>query len=884
MMTIEEMAAYIKTNAENSGMEQTVRALKLAADLHRGQFREGSEKLPYVVHPLTMACHAISLGFYDDNLISACLLHDVVRDGTVTVESLGMNQETADAIELLNDRDPDYEVGNHHKAEYFLRLRKSRTASLVKLFDRCHNVSTMIRGFSGDRVIEYINETKTYVMPLIEYLLEVYPEDNEALRLIGYHLVSVMEPLDNSQHASALLDSMHEALGSASWRVDYDSDFNITGVEWSDGMARMFGYDNREEFPNTYESFEKRIDPEDMNRLVEYTDSMIKSTENIMTYKYHARKKDGEYRWFRINSEIIRQGNGTPVSCLGVIQDVTDLEAAQNKLQADIDAMKGIHRAMGAGSWTVSFNSEGRVKNCDWDGKCRRLLGYGTDDYFDDSVAGWKTHVHPDDLKRVHESFMKALKDEASMKAMDGEYRLITKDGSTKWFHITGKLSRNESGRPDIMYGIMIASIMHDEMTGIFNRQAFELYASLYLKRFPDTEFAFVISDINDFKTINSIYGEKTGDEVLKLAARSCYNYTIGNNGLAGHYGADRFVTLIPVEHLPSAEELNRQIAKASKSVPVDNFQIKIGIYMYVDRSLSIRRICDRAMLAMKSIKKNTERNVAYYDGPLAQRHKHELMMESAFQNAIEDGEFTAFYQPKIDPYTGRISGAEALVRWRMRDGSFISPGEFIPIFEGDGHIEALDKYIFGLVVDLQKKRMNAGLPLLPVSVNMSRVTLHREGAVSYYAEMLKRSGISPELIPVEITESASVVNQQTEELTRSLKKYGFTLHMDDYGTGYSSLKNLGNLPFDVIKIDKSMVDDIGNARAEILLKHTIQAIHELGMAIVAEGVETAEQVEFLKNQGVESIQGYYYSRPVPQEDFEEMLAKDCRAGAGSGK
>lgn len=249
-----------------------------------------------------------------------------------------------------------------------------------------------------------------------------------------------------------------------------------------------------------------------------------------------------------------------------------------------------------------------------------------------------------------------------------------------------------------------------------------------------------------------------------------------------------------------------------------------------------------------------------------------EKEIESSFDEAIQEREFEIWYQPKYNPKNNKIIGAEALVRWKRSNGELVSPGKFIPVFEKTGLIRELDEYVFRAVCYQQKYWLQKFGRIVPVSVNLSRASLYYESVVYRYKSIVDEVGVSPEFVPVEITETATVNNDNIRMMTEQFHQAGFPLHMDDFGTGYSSLSTLNMMKFDTLKLDKSLIDYIGNYGGERLLHHTIALAKELGLHVTAEGVEQEEQVEFLKKLDCDSIQGYYYAKPMPGNLFEERI------------
>ena len=421
-----------------------------------------------------------------------------------------------------------------------------------------------------------------------------------------------------------------------------------------------------------------------------------------------------------------------------------------------------------------------------------------------------------------------------------------------------------------------LSAIEYDELTGLYTRQAFYHHAKTLINFRSDKKFHVLVADIHNFKLVNSIYGEKMGDQVLEYLAK-VFSGHIGD-GLLARYGSDQFICLVCGDVDLSLDLVEQRVRKITEKAPIPNLVIKYGMYQNADISQPLTIICDRAFTAMKSIQYSYERNVATYDGSMSQKHIREMMMENEFESAIEKEEFVIWYQPKYDVKTERIEGAEALVRWKKSDGTMIPPGEFIPLFERNGLIVRLDEYVFRKVCQIQRERMERGERVLPVSVNLSRATLHHEGIVERYAQIIYDSQVPFETVPIELTETAALYSIQIQGLTEKMVDVGFLLHMDDFGSGYSSMTSLNVLPFRVLKLDKALIDFIGNSRGDQVIQHTIALAHGLGMKVLAEGVEVKEQVEFLRTMECDEIQGFYYARPLPLEVFSQLLDEEQKA------
>lgn len=415
-----------------------------------------------------------------------------------------------------------------------------------------------------------------------------------------------------------------------------------------------------------------------------------------------------------------------------------------------------------------------------------------------------------------------------------------------------------------------LAAIEKDELTGLYTRQAFYHHARTFTHFMTEEKFNVVILDVADFKLINGTYGTKKGNEVLVYLSNAFRYYV--KNGLLTRYEGDQLLGLFHSKVKMDVERINRNINKIAEEAPIPNIRIKVGIYEDIDTSLSIPIICDRALMAEKSISKDFKTNVAFYTDEMNQKQLAQRQMENDFKSAIANREFKVYYQPKYDVNTENIVGAEALVRWQKPDGTLISPGAFIPLFESDGLVVHLDEYVFENVCQFQKERMENKLPMVPISVNLSRASIHFNDVVEHYVDIVNQKQIPFECVPIELTESATLYSEKILEITDQLVKAGFKLHMDDFGSGHSSLTSLNELNFSTVKLDKSLIDYIDQVRGKKIVQQAIDLGHGLDMKVVAEGVESKEQKDCLKEMHCDMIQGFYYSKPLKQEDFIEKL------------
>lgn len=378
-----------------------------------------------------------------------------------------------------------------------------------------------------------------------------------------------------------------------------------------------------------------------------------------------------------------------------------------------------------------------------------------------------------------------------------------------------------------------------DSITGGDNFSNFKEKA----KKYENTEGYVIALDISEFKLVNNVCGNASGDEVLKVI----WDVILANcndNEQAARVNADRFVIFW---------------IESSKKTVTYRIEKLINEIEGISEQLSVPRLYP--VIGIRAVEKLDDADKRYGEALRAK--------------ALADKKFEVWYQPKFNSHTGKIVGSEALIRWRADDGSLISPGRFIPLFEKNGNIIRLDEYVFREVCRQQKEWQKEGIQILPVSVNISRFSLYYSNVVEKYERIINYYDVDHKYVQIEITESAIIENTVIVELIQKFHDAGFDILLDDFGSGYSSLASLNQMPFDTIKLDKSLVDYVGNENGEKLLKFIVQLVQSLGMKITAEGVEYKEQLDFLENLNCDDIQGFYFSKPLMLADFSAKLTEN---------
>ncbi|MGN1084406.1 MAG: putative bifunctional diguanylate cyclase/phosphodiesterase, partial [Lachnospiraceae bacterium] len=422
-------------------------------------------------------------------------------------------------------------------------------------------------------------------------------------------------------------------------------------------------------------------------------------------------------------------------------------------------------------------------------------------------------------------------------------------------------------------------------LTGIPSKTKHKMDAQVLINK-QDRKYAYVTFDINNFKYINEVFGYEYGNRLLIHIANVIKEFA-DEKELYAHISSDNFALLLVDEG--SREELSQRIEKLFKTIIDSNepesdlnlctLKFSCGVYR-IEGPMDINQVRANANMARAESKKQVLNEIVYYDEKLKTRRVEERELEYDAEEALKNGEFLVYFQPKYDVMTEKIIGAEALVRWNHSVRGMLSPGLFIPLFETNGFIIELDMYVLDKVCELIAAWIEAGIPPVCISVNLSRTHLYEQNLVERLVSVVKKHGIPPQYIEFELTES--VFYEETSNLLQvmdAIKKEGFRLSMDDFGSGYSSLNLLRRLPVDVLKLDKEFLGDCDKeedtGRGKRIVMHVISMAKDLEMSVLAEGVETKDQKEFLQEARCDMIQGYYYAKPMPMAEFETLYMEE---------
>ncbi|MCR5546591.1 MAG: EAL domain-containing protein [Lachnospiraceae bacterium] len=423
----------------------------------------------------------------------------------------------------------------------------------------------------------------------------------------------------------------------------------------------------------------------------------------------------------------------------------------------------------------------------------------------------------------------------------------------------------------------IIQSTEKDELTGLYEKSFFYEYAMLQDRFNPGEQRDAVVINISHFHLFNEIYGMEEGDKVLQVIGSTLEKYALRLGGIAGRSESDVFLAYVPRQS--SYEELYNEVEQAlNQKFQTHHVRIRIGIYLVGEDEEKLVPCFERAKTACNSIREKYHKKIAVFDDKLREKHVYSERLIHDIKDAIADKQLKVYFQSKYDVTgdTPEIISAEALVRWIHPELGMVSPGDFISLFEENGLIQLVDEFVWKESAIRVRKWQDEFKVTIPVSVNVSRIDLHDPEIKDKLIRIVNEARINPSDLHLEITESA--YEEDTNRMVtvvQELKDAGFMIEMDDFGSGYSSLNMLTTMPFDILKLDMSLIRNIHkDDRSRKMLEIVMDIAKFLQVKVVAEGVEEKEQLDILKELDAQIIQGYYFSKPVSPEEFETLIKK----------
>ncbi|MGN0017608.1 MAG: EAL domain-containing protein [Candidatus Gastranaerophilaceae bacterium] len=417
---------------------------------------------------------------------------------------------------------------------------------------------------------------------------------------------------------------------------------------------------------------------------------------------------------------------------------------------------------------------------------------------------------------------------------------------------------------------------LQDDVTDSLNKTSFYLEGEkILLKHLNDEiKLAVILMDIDGFKIVNEVYNTKMGDRILRDIAK-ILSKNIAENGIYARLNDDVFSMMCKYKQEQDLIDLVEKIKSDIEAIKLNiNVVPSFGIYKIVDKDIQINKMCDKANLAKRTIKGLVDHSYAFYDESLSLAIMADKEIEDEMKTALENGQFVMYLQPKIDMKTIKPCGSEALIRWNHPKKGLIPPYKFIPLFERNGFIVDVDRYMWEQACKAIHSWLEAGLEPLPISVNISRIHFKYENLVETIENLVKTYDVPKKYLELELTESAFLDNEGAVNSTIvKLQELGYTIAMDDFGVGYSSLNMLRKLPVNVLKLDRGFINEATyTERGFIVLNHVAQMARDLKAKVVCEGIETMEQVSILQTAGCDIAQGFYYAKPMPLDEYNDFV------------
>ncbi|PLS17668.1 GGDEF domain-containing protein [Bacillus sp. M6-12] len=663
------------------------------------------------------------------------------------------------------------------------------------------------------------------------------------------------------------LDSIFDTLDVAIWSHDLKADTLMI----TPGIEKLYGYPLID-FYKDHELWKKVIHPEDLPVIAERNEQFLRG--EIITSIYRIIRPDGEVRWIQDRGipTINEQGQFSDFN--SVLFDITDRKESEGRYRSLVEMSPDI----------IAVFSKGKIDYINEAG-CRLFGAKRIDEIVGQPISRF---ISPDIFQKIKDN---ELGIESSEKGIfGGQFQAIKLDGtaidieaSAMPIFYEGRVVNQVVGRDISQRKRAEKTIQfmayHDTLTGLPNRNMFRKHLTKVLNQPDSHKLAVLFLDLDRFKIINDTKGHTIGDLILKKVAERL-SKAVFQAGMVSRQGGDEFIIML--------ENADKEKAAQIAGCIVDQFvhpielggqefyvTPSIGISIYPDDGNDEETLIKLADTAMYLAKEHGKNNFKFYSSHLNMLASRKMELENGLRKAVELNQLKLFYQPQVELTTGEIVGIEALIRWKHPELGWISPSEFIPLAEETGLIIPIGKWVLQTACKQNKTWQNTGLMQVPVGVNISVRQFQDDQFVESVKGELAYSGLEPNLLELEITESIMQNIEKSSMILNQLKDLGVKLSIDDFGTGYSSLSYLNHLPINILKIDKSFVDGITQDNTQgAIVKTIIDMGHNLNFQVVAEGIETKEQVTFLIENACRIGQGYFFSKPVPPEQIETIFSE----------
>ena len=689
-----------------------------------------------------------------------------------------------------------------------------------------------------------------------------------------YHTIIYVDLGDGSYHC---IQTSEQGIKALLEKRDFDIQ-SLTEYLISSGL--VYAEDARE--------FAEFFDLDKMRQLLDDGKEYLS-----ITYRW---AKGGRYRWDMLEVIPSREYNNKHRGIVICVRDINE----EHQRELDKEAKLSLKEKQLVGDKTILIVDDSELQ--------RTTLSYFLDRYYKTmELANGQEAL---DYLRKHSTEISAILLDLNMPVMDGytflqefqkdeilnmipvlvltsdstpeEEAECLKDGATdfvaKPFNPDVLLSRIQRAIALHEKTVMLNILRLDNQTNCYTRDYFMHMAEHVLAKYPDEEFDLVCTHVVNLANINEQYGTNQGEAILRYVAQN-HDVSEFERNIFGRLDDATFVQLLPHSVNIHQKLVEQQVEEFHEYEQVKAglppFMQKFGIYERVDHNLPVSVMCDRAVMALDKIKNVYKQRVKVYDESLRSRALKSQQILENMEEAITKHQFQVWYQPKHNIRTGKLVGAEALVRWIHPKYGFMSPADFVPIFEENGFVSHMDYYVWEESCAAMERWKKQQLKTVPVSLNISRkdfIYFHGEELLT---PLIKKYNLEPKDIHIEITESAYIDNpEMVIKNVNALHKEGFMVELDDFGTGYSSLSMFGHMDIDVVKLDMGFIRQKQNENNDKMMQYIIDMCKNMNLRVLSEGVETEEQRQRLMSMGCDYVQGYYYSKPLPEKEFVDYLKK----------
>jgi diguanylate cyclase (GGDEF)-like protein/PAS domain S-box-containing protein len=679
---------------------------------------------------------------------------------------------------------------------------------------------------------------------------------------------------------AALLDIVHDAI------VVQDMQYRI--LFWNRGAEKLYGWSSQEAIgQNKFELLK-----------AEFSAPFGKIKARMLSHGYTAgevtyRKRDDTTVTVYGRSVLQRDANGHPVRVLTIDQDITARKKADEQLHLLTERLLLATAVAKVGVWEWELASN----TVTWDATMFNI--YGLPEVVPMPYEKWSGAVHPEDLPLAEATLRQVIEEKGRGSA---QFRIIHSDGSVKHISAVEGVVLDEHANVSGIIGVnidvtertkaeealrkskeeMTHSAEHDFLTGLPNRMLLydRIGQAITMAPRHQKKVSVLFLDLDGFKYINDSLGHSIGDKLLQSVAHRLVS-CVRDSDTVSRQGGDEFIVLLsevapPEDTAVAARRLLKAVAEAHS---VDDHKLyvtaSIGISVYPEDGVDAETLVKNADTAMYQAKESGRQGFRFFKPEMNIRAVERQSIEEHLRHALERQEFAVYYQPKIDLKTGKIAGAEALLRWTHPTRGAVSPAQFIPVAEDCGLIVPIGRWVLRQACQQAQAWIAEGLPLATMAVNISAMEFRSDNFLEHVFTTLEETGLDPKFLELELTESVLMKQAEVaESILKTLRAAGVRLAVDDFGTGYSSLSYLRKFPVDILKIDQSFVRQIHTVSGGATIVTAIISMgRSLNLRVVAEGVETLEELTFLQAHQCDEVQGYYFSRPVDSGQFAGLLA-----------